>query len=130
MAHWITNTQLFQSMASNVKASAAFTPPVPSVFGKMRNTLMRPIQRYLLLPIQRALGKTVQPATDVYKQFTGDYLIQKWVTTISFAVIVLISVLGTAKKQIGGRTTLQGVYPRRKSTAALARATGWLCNER
>lgn len=100
MAHWITNTQLFQSMASNVKASAAFTPPVPSVFGKMRNTLMRPIQRYLLLPIQRALGKTVQPATDVYKQFTGDYLIQKWVTTISFAVIVLISVLGTAKKQV------------------------------
>jgi hypothetical protein len=54
----------------------------------------------LVLPLQRALGKPVQPVTDAYKRFTGDYLIQKCVTVISLSVIVFISILGTAKKQI------------------------------
>ena len=47
--------------------------------------------RFLLTPLQKALGKTAQPATDMYKRFTGEYLVQKWVLTLSLIIIGAVS---------------------------------------
>jgi cell division septation protein DedD len=87
MAHWLTDTQLFQSIATNVQAAARFAPPVPGPIGRLRTTLTRPLHRYIWQPLQRTLG---QPAVDFYQRFTGTYLIQKIVLATSIGLLVIL----------------------------------------
>jgi hypothetical protein len=96
MAHWITNSRLYQSMATNVKAATSLQTKRNGFFFQLRQTLLRPIYRFVLNPLQRALGKTAQPASDFYKRFTGEYLVQKWVLTLSLIIVAAVS--NAAKK--------------------------------
>lgn len=131
MAHWITDTQFYQSMSSNIKAAAAYKTPVAGPISKVRNTLMRPVQRYLIQPLQRALGKTVQPtAAEVYKQFTEDYLIQKWVTVISLGAIVAVAVLSRAKKPVNEAERLPRIYQPEVAVKSPERQDGFVMNDR
>lgn len=91
MAHWLTDTRLYQSMASNMRAATAFRSGRPGFVTTLYQTIMRPVHRFFLQPIMKALGKTAQPATDIYKRFTGEFLIQKWVFTLSLIITAAIS---------------------------------------
>lgn len=91
MAHWITDTRLYQSMATNMRAATAFRNGRPGFMTKLYQTIMRPVHRFFLQPLTRALGKTTQPATDIYKRFTGEFLIQKWIFTLSLVITAAIS---------------------------------------
>jgi hypothetical protein len=88
MAHWLTDTQLYQSIATNVQAASKFAPPVPGPIGRLRATLLRPLNRYLWQPLQRTLG---QPATDFYQRFTGTYTIQKTVLATTIGLLVVMT---------------------------------------
>ena len=91
MAHWLTDTRLYQSVASNMRAATAFRNGRPGFMTKLYQTIMRPVHRFFLQPLTRALGKTAQPATDIYKRFTGEFLIQKWIFTLSLVITAAIS---------------------------------------
>ena len=132
MAHWLTDTQFYQSMASNARAAAAYQPPVLGVFGQLRNSIMRPIKRYVFQPLQRAFGKTTQPATDFYKRFTEDYLIQKWITVLSVLLMLYIGFTATEKKPVVEATRPSRIYVPEEKTPPPSpeRQDGFVMNDR
>ncbi len=96
MAHWITDSRFYQSMTTNVRAATAMQANRKGILSTLGQTIMRPINRFMLQPLYKAFGKTTQPAADVYKRFTGEYLVQKWVLTLSLIIIAAVS--NAAKK--------------------------------
>lgn len=132
MAHWLTDTQLFQSMASNVRAAAAYQPPVPGVFGQLRNAITRPLQRYLVQPLFGALGRTTQPATDFYRRFTGEYLVQKWIAFLSCLVMLYVGFSAREKKQVVEAERPSRVYVPEEKTPPPSpeREDGFVLNDR
>ena len=131
MAHWITDTHLYQSMSSNIKAAAAYQTPVAGPVAQVRNTLMRPVRRYLLQPLQNALGKTVQPlATDAYKQFTEDYLVQKWLSVLFLTIIVIVAVKSVEKKPYNEAERLPRIYQPEAPVKSPEKQDGYVMNDR
>jgi cell division septation protein DedD len=66
----------------------------------MRNTLMRPVQRYILQPIRRAFGATLQPASGYYMRFTQGYLFQKTVVFVALGMMVMFGKLSVKEQPI------------------------------
>jgi cell division septation protein DedD len=87
MAHWLTDTPLYQSIATNVQAAARFAPPIPGPLGRLRETIRRPIHRYIWQPLQRTLG---QPTIDFYQRFSGTYTIQKVVLATAICLLTIM----------------------------------------
>jgi cell division septation protein DedD len=132
MAHWLTDTQIFQSMASNTKAAAAYQPPVVGGLGKLWRTLTRPVLQYVFQPLQRAVGRSAQPATDFYRRFTGDFLVQKWVTLLSCLVMLYIGVNATEKApfEIADRPSRLYVPDEKAPPPSPERQDGYVMNDR
>ncbi len=132
MAHWLTDTQIFQSMASNAKAAAAYQPPIAKGLGKLWRTITRPVWQYLFQPLQRALGNRAQPATDFYRRFTGEYLVQKWVTVLSGLVMLYIGSNATEKSPIVDAERPSRIYVPEEKTPPPSpeRQDGYVMNER
>jgi hypothetical protein len=83
MSQWITQASWYQTVAANLNNAARYRPPVPGVWTKIRNTLVRAAQFYLLDPLKKGLdnnyGRPVVDANLALNRFMRARQTQKWI---------------------------------------------------
>lgn len=94
MAHWVTRTAFYQTMAQNIGALAPKRSKMPDALRIGWNQVWRPLERLLVAPvkkqIRRALGQQLDQPAAVFDRFMSAHTVQKWILSFSVLAVVLL----------------------------------------
>lgn len=90
MAHWVTRTQWYQTVAQGVQTAYNMRQVVPGPFKVLWNKLTRPIIYLFWEPVRKGLGKLLaapfNQSANVYNRFMEGQQVQKMVLLLSLTL--------------------------------------------